>query len=63
MDLANPEELADIFRYLNRFRRLRKSVAELNTRSVLSFDPTSGDWRRAARTRLKPVSIWRSPRC
>ena len=40
----NPEELADVFRYLNRFRRLRKGVAELNARSVLRFDPACGDW-------------------
>ena len=40
----SPNELADIFRHLRRFRRLRKGVAELNARSVLRFDPVCGEW-------------------
>ncbi len=40
----NPEELAEVFRFMPRFRRLRKGVAELNARSVLRFDPASGEW-------------------
>lgn len=36
--------LADVFRHLHRFRRLRKGVAELNARSVLRFDPASREW-------------------
>ena len=41
---AHPNELADVFRYLHRFRRLRKGVAELNARSTLRFDPGCGEW-------------------
>ena len=40
----DPGELADVFRYLYRFRRLRKGVPELNARSTLRFDPSSGEW-------------------
>ena len=41
----SPNELADVFRYLHRFRRLRKGVAELNARSTLRFDPVCGEWQ------------------
>ena len=65
----NPEELADVFRYLNRFRRLRKGVAELNARSVLRFDPACGDWRLCCPgpveaglyTEVAELPIWRKP--
>ncbi|MYB53263.1 MAG: alpha/beta hydrolase [Acidobacteriia bacterium] len=40
----DPEELADVFRWMHRFRRLRPGVAELNARSVLHFDRASGEW-------------------
>ncbi len=40
----NPEELAEVYRFMPRFRRLRKGVAELNARSVLHFDSASGEW-------------------
>ena len=42
---SDPDELADVFRNLHRFRRLRKGVAELNARSTLRFDSTSGAWQ------------------
>ncbi len=42
--LPDPDELADVFRYLHRFRRLRKGVPELIARSTLRFDPGSGEW-------------------
>ena len=65
----NPEELADVFRYLNRFRRLRKGVAELNARSVLRFDPACGDWllccpgpvEAGLYTEVVELPIWRKP--
>ncbi len=65
----NPGELADVYRYLNRFRRLRKGVAELNARSVLRFDPAYGDWRLCCPgpveaglyTEVAELPIWRKP--
>ena len=65
----DPEELADVFRYPNRFRRLRKGVAELNARSVLRFDPACGDWRLCCPgpveaglyTEIAELPIWRKP--
>jgi pimeloyl-ACP methyl ester carboxylesterase len=42
---SDPDELADVFRNLHRFRRLRKGVAELNARSTLRLDPASGAWQ------------------
>ena len=42
---SDPDELADVFRSLHRFRRLRKGVAELNARSTLRFDAVSGVWQ------------------
>ena len=42
---SDPDELAEVFRTLHRFRRLRKGVAELNARSVLRSDPASGAWQ------------------
>ena len=65
----NPEELADIYRDLNRFRRLRKGVAELNARSVLRFDPARGDWQLCCPgeieanlyTEAAELPIWRKP--
>ncbi len=65
----NPEELADVYRYLSRFRRLRKGVAELNARSVLRFDPACGDWRLCCPgameaglyTEVAELPIWRKP--
>ena len=41
---SDPEELADVYRSLYRFRRLRKGVAELNARSTMRLDPASGAW-------------------
>ena len=63
------EELADVFRYLNRFRRLRKGVAELIARSVLRFDPARGDWQLCCHgqieanlyTEVAELPIWRKP--
>ena len=40
----DPEELADVFRYLHRFRRLREGVPELIADSTLRFDAASGEW-------------------
>ena len=65
----NPEELADVFRYLNRFRRLRKWVAELNAHSILRFDPERGDWQLCCPgqieanlyTEAAELPIWRKP--
>ena len=41
---ADRDELADVFRYLHRFRRLRQGVAELNARASLRRDPAGGEW-------------------
>lgn len=41
---SDPFELAEVFRFLPRFRRLVKGVPELNARSTLRFDPASGEW-------------------
>ncbi|MDE0029257.1 MAG: alpha/beta hydrolase [Deltaproteobacteria bacterium] len=65
----NPEELAEVFRYLNQFRRLRKGVAELNARSVMRFDPACGDWllccpgpvEAGLYTDVTELPIWRKP--
>ncbi|MYB89176.1 MAG: alpha/beta hydrolase [Proteobacteria bacterium] len=65
----DPEELADVFRHLYRFRRLRKGVAELNARSVLRFDPESGAWllccpgpvEAGLYVEVAGLSIWRKP--
>lgn len=65
----DPGELADVFRYMNRFRRLRKGVAELNARSVLRFDPDRGDWRLCCPGEIEAdlyieaaeLPIWRKP--
>ncbi|MCY3803972.1 MAG: alpha/beta hydrolase, partial [Gammaproteobacteria bacterium] len=65
----NPEELADLFRHLYRFRRLRKGMAELNAQSVLRFDPESGQWQLCCPGPLEAglyvevagLSIWRKP--
>ncbi len=65
----NPGELADVFCYLNRFRRLRKGVAELNARSVLRFDPACEDWQLCCPgqveanlyTEAAELPIWRKP--
>ncbi len=65
----DPEELADVFRYMHRFRRLRKGVAALNARSVLRFDPASGDWllccpgpvEAGLYTEVAALPIWRRP--
>ena len=66
---ADPDELADVFRYLHRFRRLRKGVAELNARSVLHFDSASGEWllrcpgpvEAGLYTEVADLPIWRQP--
>jgi len=66
---ADPEELADVFRHLPRFRRLRKGVAELNARSVLRFDRSSGEWllccpgpvEAGLYTEVAELPIWRQP--
>ena len=65
----DPEDLADVFRHLYRFRRLRKGVAELNARSVLRFDPESGEWllccpgpvEAGLYVEVAGLSIWRKP--
>ena len=64
-----PEDLADVFRYLHRFRRLRQGVSELNARSVLRVDPASGDWllccpgpvEAGLYTGVAALPIWRRP--
>ena len=65
----NPEELAEVFRFMPRFRRLRKGVAELNARSVLHFDPASGEWllrcpgpvEAGLYVEVAGLPIWRKP--
>ena len=65
----DPEDLADVYRYLHRFRRLRDGVAELNARSVLRFDPVEGDWvlccpgpvEADLYTEVGTLPIWRPP--
>ena len=65
----DPEELADVFRHLHRFRRLRKGVAELNARSVLRFDAASGEWllccpgpvEAGLYVEVAGLPIWRKP--
>ena len=42
---ADPDDLAEVYRGLYRFRRLRKGTAELAARSSMRFDPGSGEWR------------------
>ena len=67
--VADPDELADVFRYLHRFRRLRKGVAELNARSTLRFDPARGEWllccpgplEAGLYTEVAELPIWRRP--
>ena len=67
--VADPDALADVFRFLPRFRRLRKGVAELNARSTLRFDPACGDWHLCCpgqaeaglNTEIAELPIWRSP--
>ena len=66
---ANPDELTEVFRYLYRFRRLRKGVAELNARSTLRFDQESGEWLLCCPGLLEAglyievaeLPIWRKP--
>jgi len=41
---SDPAELAEVFRTLHRFRRMRSGVAELNARSTLRFVPADGAW-------------------
>ncbi len=65
----DPGDLADVYRYLHRFRRLRKGVPELNARSVLRFDPASGEWllccpgpvEAGLYTEVAELDIWRQP--
>ncbi len=65
----SPEELAEVFRFMPRFRRLRKGVAELNARSVLHFDPASGEWllrcpgpvEAGLYVEVAGLPIWRKP--
>ncbi len=65
----DPEELAEVFRWLHRFRRLRPGVAELNARSVLHFDRDSGEWllrcpgalEADLYTDVAELEIWRQP--
>ena len=65
----DPDELADVFRYLHRFRRLRKGVPELNARSTLRFDPASGEWllscpgpvEAGLYVEVGELPIWRKP--
>ena len=66
---TDPDELADVFRHLYRFRRLRKGVAELNARSVLRFDSASGEWllrcpgpvEAGLYIEVADLPIWRQP--
>ena len=65
----DPEELADVFRSLRQFRRLRPGVAELIARSVMRFDPASGEWllrcpgtvEADLYTDVTELEIWRQP--
>ncbi len=41
---SDPAELAEVFRTLHRFRRIRRGVAELIARSTLRFVPADGAW-------------------
>ena len=67
--IADPDELADVFRWLPRFRRLVKGVAELNARSTLRFDPACGEWllccpgplEAGLYTEVAELPIWRKP--
>ena len=67
--VRDPDELADVFRSLHRFRRLRKGVAELNARSTLRFDPACGEWllccpgplEAGLYTEVAELPIWRKP--
>ena len=67
--VSEPDELADVFRYLHRFRRLREGVAELNARSTLRFDPACGEWllrcpgplEAGLYTEVAELPIWRKP--
>ena len=66
---SSPDGLADVFRHLHRFRRLRKGVAELNARSILRFDAASGEWllccpgsmEAGLYTEVSELPIWRQP--
>ncbi len=65
----DPEDLADVYRYLHRFRRLREGVPELNARSVLRLDPADGEWElrcpgpveAGLYTEVADLPIWRRP--
>ena len=67
--IADPDELANVFRFLPRFRRLRKGVAELNARSTTRFDSARGDWllccpgpaEAGLYTEVAELPIWRKP--
>ena len=41
---SDPTELAEVFRTLHWFRRIRKGVAEITARSTLRFVPADGAW-------------------
>ena len=41
---ADPDELAEIYRYLHPFRRFAKGVPDLAARTTLRRDPESGGW-------------------
>ena len=66
---ADSDELVDVYRYLYRFRRLRKGVAELNARATLRFDQESGEWLLCCPgpveadlyTEVADLPIWRKP--
>ena len=65
----DPEGLVEVYKFLHRFRRLRKGVPELNARSVLHFDPESGEWllrcpgpvEAGLYTEVAELDIWRQP--
>ena len=67
--VAELDEMADVFRFLPRFRRLRKGVPELNARSTLRFDSARGDWllccpgsaEAGLYVEVAELPIWRKP--
>ena len=67
--VAELDEMADVFRFLPRFRRLREGVPELNARSTLRFDSARGDWllccpgpsEAGLYVEVAELPIWRKP--
>ena len=59
----DPDELADVFRYLHRFRRLRRGWPTSSRPRRCASMPRPGNGCSAARGRSRPSSTWRSRRC